>query len=423
MSDFSLGGLSLDDPAPVPYDLLLDIFKLAADDSDLLGRGPLLAISQVCRHWRDSALESPVLWSTFAADARGTISHLQLLQLYLQRSRDLPLSVRLHSRWESEEDPRRPVLVALLTLLAEHSDRLFSLQFTGSWYDIQISEFRGRLPRLEILGLCSISLCESLQFQLAPRLHTLRAEAGCITTGDSGRRRPWELIPCAQIRSLVISQHFSWPTPDDAGLQLEEFSNLTNLKYIIRPGNGSRILSVWGTRSAPFLLPHLTTWCIDYEGPESFFKISELAEMSDHFTIPTLKSLDIIYFADPAHLCSFLYRSGCALTHLTLRRSSIRAGEMLDILEAVPALESLLIDNGYMFQWTKLLDMLQSRVDVGSESKLGLVELVLPRGSVEEEDLMRLKGFVGIHVSVVFVDKTNSVYQEACLKQRRFLLV
>ncbi|KAJ7612636.1 hypothetical protein FB45DRAFT_1117133 [Roridomyces roridus] len=413
MSDFalrlagllkSIGDLLLGDPAPVlklPYDILLDIFKVAADaynsGTDELGMGPLIA----CYH--------PGLQGLAVLCSRMPSS---LVDVYYIRRMGDNLAPLL-ARTAPAAVPRSSTFCPGSFEFPLPIPLLNGLRFTGDWDDIPISGFRGGLPRLEILELPCTSLYESLQFQLAPRLHTLRTAQ--ITSVDSNRL--WDLIPCAQIRTLVI-----WNSCD---LDLVGFTNLTYLECIsMRRG--------WETDSAPLVLKHLRTWYIDHQasGPG---RHPEVAEMLDHFTTPTLESLEISYLTDPSHLCSFLDRSRCALTHLALRRSSIRIGEMVKILEVVPALERLLIDDGYiptvitnkffdsltissstghhvlvpalrelrirgrfMFQGPKVLDMLQSRVGINLE----VVKLVVATGAIAELDLLRLKAFDGIRVSV-----------------------
>ncbi|KAJ7650823.1 hypothetical protein FB45DRAFT_888898 [Roridomyces roridus] len=443
--DLHAGGEStLDDPdaatpiSKIPYDVLLDIFHAVAEPGTFeVGRGALLAITHVCMDWRKVALDFPSLWSSFMVNIRETTSHLRLLELYLQRSRDAPLSVRIHARYR-EQHLDVAGSRAVLALLAQHSNRFFSLQLTGFWDGVEWFGIRGKLPHLEILQLPDSRIHETHQFDDVPRLHTLRTRGRCITLSGFPPARPWKRIPCAQIRFLVIWPQTMRDIPSH-GLQLDDFPKLTSLRCILPcrdTNDDGAILSMWGTRSAPFLLPRLTSWCIEVDGPENTLRVPELGEMLDHFTTPALQSLDIIYLVHPTNLYSFLKRSNCGLTHLVLRRSSIRVGELLEILELLPALERLLIDNGftptmvtnkffdnlvlspgrrvlvpglrelsirgtYIFQGPKLLEMLQSRVG----SNLKFVQLALPTRLVEGLDLLGMKALVGVCVLVARADK------------------
>lgn len=71
----------------VAPDILYYIFKLAFSES-LTPTRTVLNISHVCRHWRNMALESPILWSLINLDMSRS-----LVDLFLSRSGNAPLAM------------------------------------------------------------------------------------------------------------------------------------------------------------------------------------------------------------------------------------------------------------------------------------------------------------------------------------------
>ncbi|KAF8624601.1 hypothetical protein AX17_007094 [Amanita inopinata Kibby_2008] len=73
----------------IDIDDVLDLIFIAVNDP--------LTISCVCQQWRRVALNAPYLWSKFSITLRS-IHHINLLDLYLHRSQQRPLSIVLHSK-------------------------------------------------------------------------------------------------------------------------------------------------------------------------------------------------------------------------------------------------------------------------------------------------------------------------------------
>ncbi|KAJ7131559.1 hypothetical protein C8R43DRAFT_1133775 [Mycena crocata] len=132
-----------------------------------VGAGPLL--SQVSRHWRAIACDLPPLWSSFGFQLFGNDAENHLLEMYLARSRQAPLT---------------------MTLLGEHAHRLHTLRTTDAPCCVGIEHVKGKLQLLEVLALGKM----------------------------------WGIgLPCHQIRSMHIESGL--PRDDVA----ERFPNLTSL--------------------------------------------------------------------------------------------------------------------------------------------------------------------------------------------------
>ncbi|KAJ6507829.1 hypothetical protein C8R47DRAFT_966457, partial [Mycena vitilis] len=94
----------------LPVEITSQIF-LHCIPGDPLSPGsfyPAVVLGQVCRQWREIALAVPDLWSAWSLAIDGNISRKRLLtglNLWLARSRNRPLSFRLHHRDGAEFDP------------------------------------------------------------------------------------------------------------------------------------------------------------------------------------------------------------------------------------------------------------------------------------------------------------------------------
>lgn len=79
----------------IPDELLVDIFlRLKLDSGCFLKEW--LKVAVVCKRWRETALNAPILWSTICCDDRNMGGELNTVPMCLQRSRQAPLSVYIH---------------------------------------------------------------------------------------------------------------------------------------------------------------------------------------------------------------------------------------------------------------------------------------------------------------------------------------
>lgn len=72
------------------------------EDEDHEGVLPFqVLVSHVCRHWREIAIESPVLWTTLSFDEDMP---LEMAKAWIQRSKDLPLDVHIDCQLSEDDD-------------------------------------------------------------------------------------------------------------------------------------------------------------------------------------------------------------------------------------------------------------------------------------------------------------------------------
>ena len=96
-----------------------------------------LALSQVCRAWRQSALKHAPLWTNILLGIRGDRSSERASE-FLGRSRTLPVRVTLDMQGARKEPPG---LKERVGLLAPHAHRLYALRIQGATTALPIHQF------------------------------------------------------------------------------------------------------------------------------------------------------------------------------------------------------------------------------------------------------------------------------------------
>ncbi|PBK64668.1 hypothetical protein ARMSODRAFT_1087800 [Armillaria solidipes] len=138
----------------LPVEILAEIFILAADDGhcvDNLDTRQSIprVVSHVCQLWRNVALSTSTLWSTLYFDdttrRRNDPFPTELLQMYLERSKQSPLSFSVNSSND---------VTFVLECFASDFHRLHTLEMTlclPGWKTL--SELVADVPKLTILHL------------------------------------------------------------------------------------------------------------------------------------------------------------------------------------------------------------------------------------------------------------------------------
>ncbi|KAI0654728.1 hypothetical protein C8Q70DRAFT_468063 [Cubamyces menziesii] len=96
----------------LPPELLTVVFLYATSDGE--GNADIISISRVCRHWRDSSLQTPALWTRILLD------HPAGIEAFLERSRPLPAYIAFKTSYEPA--------TATLRLIGTEAHRLRSLK-------------------------------------------------------------------------------------------------------------------------------------------------------------------------------------------------------------------------------------------------------------------------------------------------------
>ncbi|KAJ7154895.1 hypothetical protein C8R43DRAFT_438972 [Mycena crocata] len=392
----------------IPSKLLAEIFVFAAEDeTQLVGRGILPILTQVCGRWRTAACKAPALWSTFRCELFGGTHGANLVDLYLCRSQSTPLSIDVHA---SGRDISQ--CVGVRAALARHSERLYSLRLTGeAWSAVKLHGFRGRLSRLEVLRLPDGALGgqqSSGVFEIAPLLHTLILE----------HSSPRERIPVPQIRVLHLR------TSAGPQLYLNEFTHTSSLTCTVTDSRPDT--------HRPITFPSLSSWRIIFAHsnfPDNLFR---------EYRTPALQSLEIASLTRDFDISGLIVHCGCQLTKLRLAASSIGMAEMLRVFRATPSLETLSVEDvtpsalaapllraltiapgrtpllprlkhisvagRYAFRDADMGTMLESRVGT-----LVSVSLRLEDRRVSDVEAQRLRSLRGVRVSLECQDAERNV--------------
>lgn len=298
---------------------------------------PSLAISAVCTRWRSLTLVSPRLWSQLRLEtghsekalASGFVS---TLQLYLNRSVNAPLSIAVTALGQNflPQNRNSPVL----NLLLDHADRWRAFSYAG---DYKLEELIGpdlSFPILENLTLglkgdwVTLRSWNLTLFEDAPKLLTVATQEQITKLPQS-----WNHITSLQILRP--------PLPEGMD-SLQRYPNLTNLMLSSpRYGFGTGITSL--ARLESFTL-------VEFPYAQ---KGALLSEMCSTMTLPSLTELIIdsdnykpcLYWPKLDVFRSFISRSMCTLTTLSLCRVSIRDQLLISTFRILPSLVNFCIDD------------------------------------------------------------------------------
>lgn len=294
----------------------------------------LRTLGAVCAYWRSVMASTPKLWSTITTGWNFGRRDLDIPKSYVQRSKQLPLSITVAGKVDLE--------ASIMDILIPHSRR---------WVDVNLSIWDDQLLRGTFMALKdNMPLVEKLilycgeafdgigysVFEFMPRLHSLS-----LTELIPGISLPWGQIihfslddtPVQQIPSLLArcprmeTAHLGGCYSETEGNGEEQPDIITVTSPLLR----SLTLSVMGWSAVPrdslstlFLsvtLPSLRVLCIDGNGNENFQKW-----LQDSFP-------------------SFLSRSSCTLTALSLLNLALLDADLLAIFTLLPRLRDLTLEN------------------------------------------------------------------------------
>ncbi|KAG8948459.1 hypothetical protein FRC03_000715 [Tulasnella sp. 419] len=112
----------------LPFDLLYEIFRYAyyTHSSHIPAEMPL-AISHVCRRWRQYALDIPILWNTLVFRRKTRYETWDREKAFLERSKDAPLGVIIR-HWPGDDiGLSTSAMAGILRLIKPHISRWVSL--------------------------------------------------------------------------------------------------------------------------------------------------------------------------------------------------------------------------------------------------------------------------------------------------------
>ncbi|KAJ6613145.1 hypothetical protein B0H10DRAFT_2049688 [Mycena sp. CBHHK59/15] len=268
---------------------------------------PLL-LTQICREWRAIAVNDHHLWQSILFEDIGS---LELLNLWLSRSGNLPLSYSLLS-----SDPAQAESLLEASILHAHR-----------WQDVTLTL---PLPTFAKLEINQINLPVLRKISLAIRSATY---TGVVTFGNTITIQNAPLLLEAHVTTIPHVQ-FDLPWPQLTTLTLRhnvEFSDcLSLLEHCPELVNLEISITDPGVPAIPPApLTHHSMQCLTLNS----------MTLLEYLSLPRLQQLTVsqdIEFRHAAALESFMRRSACILRVLSLLISYIAPDALRACLRAVP---------------------------------------------------------------------------------------
>ncbi|KAJ7128669.1 hypothetical protein C8R44DRAFT_94713 [Mycena epipterygia] len=181
----------------LPNEIISEIFlqSLSRDDKTPWAPKSPLFLGHICRKWREIALSTPWLWSDIDLPLGPSATHenrLRLLETWLTRSRDCPLSISIADYCLERSFSAHKFVDAILP----HSKRWQEITLIIPFSDIPLHQYELPLLRDLTIGAShsSIDLSDTsrplIEFHRAPRLR----EVSTIGLGPKLVVFPWELL-------------------------------------------------------------------------------------------------------------------------------------------------------------------------------------------------------------------------------------
>ncbi|KAJ6482694.1 hypothetical protein C8R45DRAFT_1075783 [Mycena sanguinolenta] len=398
-------------------------------------------IGAVSYRWREVALATPILWSSFQVSLRRSrCSDLQWIRTRLELSKNTPLTISFSAAHMFPEDGSTELelhtqavreIAAEFLLEAERWAHL-ALPFESDFMDL-LSPAQGRLHWLEVLGFGkAVSMGQKTIkiFQNAPKLRSLS-----LSEAASIEHLPDDAFPWKQLTQLS--------TPFDSKPSVETILERSpQLQALILYADDAADLDT-PNLGFPRRNSKLRTVVLNGEQSEQISCLDILASMDT----PVLKEIYLsrCWAWNPLRIPALLKRSKCSLETLVLVQSRVRPAELLALFSAMPTLRTLALVNNapntvtnivvqaltprsqavpmlaslhtfvlrgtYLCSTDKLLALLESRIR--HQHPLMNIDIALDDRLLRTPDLQRLAAFAGRGVVTAYSPSVLSVYAGA----------
>ncbi|KAE9404639.1 hypothetical protein BT96DRAFT_1071364 [Gymnopus androsaceus JB14] len=317
--------------APVrrmPNEILNHIFVLYAhlQRNEFTSYGwsfPGLSVALVCRRWRDVALTCPDLWSSITISLDEDSSHFKDITDATE------ICLAENASLEHYVD-----VIALLQKVVQHSRRWTRVDFCSDDVPyVRQTLSNANFANLEILELGTFAdpvLMIPLIFGALPKLQELKLEVPFFEVPMS--------LPWAQIRTL----HFGPRYEAEISGVLDLCTSLQQLCYDTKPEPAHHPISHRSTTIQSFML-NATSWTsTGYQDVQLTLSGLDLPSLTTLCLKSRRQFIDDKEWPNDA-LTSFITRSACSITNLTLVNIPLDSSELISILELTPALTNLTV--------------------------------------------------------------------------------
>lgn len=315
-------------------------------------------LTQVCRRWRQVAIDCPLLWAhvglsltdrLLKSPAR-TSQAAFLLGTQLSRSSQNTLAVTIEVASSVSEDN------TILHVLRPSSVRWETLSMSVPVHAVAaLSSMRGFFPFLRRLYLSAYGQPSPSQpvndvFEFAPNLKTF------YSSSPSTRNfvLPWHQLEDFSAMFFGIDERW---TNGQILQVLAKTRGLTECELVCLSDPRLRL-------GSPVTLDHLQSLRITNSDSDA------LKQLFDHLVLPSLRSLHIKGASpDAESLSELIHRSGCNLEVLYIHDERMSEIECIQLLEACPSLLHLILGSAPMSG--RLMDKLCESEAIAYESMNG----------------------------------------------------
>ncbi|KLO10970.1 hypothetical protein SCHPADRAFT_942442 [Schizopora paradoxa] len=309
-------------------------------------------ISQVCRRWRQVALSTPRLWSSFSLLHRRYIENdssddyhcikrtIPVIKNWIERSSCAPLDFDIYMRLHEFMKDLAEDIESLLEILIDQRDRWRSVTIIydfplSRWFDVSFSDMY-MLRHLQ-LECCSTPDCVArLDLTRSPKLETLFLQGN------------FKMIGSGNIPSLA-NVHLA---PNTGVPSLSAFPTLQDCFDILRRAPSLQIFdaSCEGSSDEDFFehiqMNNLHGFHLRL-GSTHVVSKNQLSSFFEHLTVPSLKSLHVSchslidYSPINANLLGLITRSQAPISTLILDTPAVREEQLISLLRLLPGLKTL----------------------------------------------------------------------------------
>ncbi|KAF8158429.1 hypothetical protein B0H34DRAFT_457687 [Crassisporium funariophilum] len=330
-------------PALALPELLTVIFEFAvlpvepydADYNMMVEAQSPLLLGMVCSTWRSVAIGTPSLWSNISLilPAGGDETQMAILQHWLMRARDCPLTVTIEPEDREETDQRRDdSFVALLGVLSKRSKFWHTIDLTlpqcSTRWISALADINSDFPSLVNITLHDNSDLDSREeshrwFEVAPRLRSVTL----FGIAMESLQLPWGQLEDVSVSCRNAAQL----------LQICPHLRRCTLNHAIVKGalpdriqhDHLQSLAIYAYRQTRGLQDPYYAWL-------GSLILPVLHELIIHFPEDLHMGLKVLHM-----IPSLVTRSSCNLQHLHLINA--RQDELIECLALLPSLTSLFL--------------------------------------------------------------------------------
>ena len=319
----------------LPSEILAEILRMIEEDDIDRWRGyESLLLGKICLNWRAIAWSTPSLWSRvdLYLSKKRYLVQTELLAGWLQRSKAVPLTIRIQTIYTEREYWRESKPMEMLKLLASHSWHWKNIYLCAppDWDD-DLQPVRDNVPLLETLHLerCwdgAADYFPSLTvFVNAPLLHDVHL----IYTYFPKVTLPWHQITTFKANHLYVAEC------------------LTVLRHCYQMRECH--FSVVTEDDEPLLPIGLTHKCLEWL-EITWARNDVISLLLNPCTLPTLRRLECCggheRIRETVSITSFIQRSGCILESLSFDKIFFFEEDAIVCLRNTPSVVELQIAMG-----------------------------------------------------------------------------